>query len=62
MDMERLVGRIDAEVVRESGRKTLLDAGQVVETREDRAVRQQMMLKKAQWLRELAAAMEKQRG
>jgi hypothetical protein len=62
MDMERLVGRVDPEVVREPGRKTLHDAGQVVETREDRITRQQMMLKKAQWLRELAAAMEKQRG
>lgn len=53
MDMERVVGRPDSEVVREAGRKTLRDAVQNVETIEQRNARYKEMMARAHRIIEL---------
>jgi hypothetical protein len=52
--MERVVGRIDAEVVREAGRETLRNAVQTVETIEQRNARYKEMMARAQKLIEIS--------
>lgn len=53
MDMARVVGRPDQEVVREAGRKTLRDAVQNVETIEQRNARYKEMMERAHRIIEL---------
>lgn len=52
--MERVVGRPDAEVVREAGRETLRNAVQTVETIEQRNARYKEMMARAQRLIEIS--------